>query len=588
MGISEIELTTTAAAAAGEHAVNIPYLKEVALVLGAAALMIPLCHRLRISPIFGFLAAGALIGPYGFRATDNVEGVRVLADFGVVFLLFMIGLELSFERLKDMRRMVFGLGGAQVVLSAIAIGFFAYWFGNNVAASIIIGCALALSSTAIVVQLLIERGEMAQRHGRSSFAVLLFQDLAVVPILMLVGVLAQDDTTTLASDLSLAALKAVAAVIGIILVGRIVLRRLYRLVAAARSREALLAMSLLVILATAWLTGQAGLSMALGAFLAGLVLAETEYRHQIESDIEPFRAILLGLFFISVGMNLNFGEVAAQWDWLALSVLGLIVTKAVILSGLCLLFKIPLDVSVRTGLMLSAGGEFAFVILALAMNSGTLLPSETGQFMVIVATISMTLTPLLAALGRHAAKWLAARTRTTDPDPTTMGELDGHVVIAGFGRVGQTVARLLDRHKIGYVALDMNAFRIKQYRDEGKPVYYGDATRQTVLDKVHPERAAAILITLDNPDAARQAVRAARAAAEGVPIIARAADTAHADELTALGANTVVPELLEASLQLGGTVLQLMGTGREAVDALLDRIREEAYEPIAGDKESGS
>ncbi len=566
---------------AGHGIGGIPHWQDLAVVLGCSALVVPLFRRFKMSPIVGFLAAGSIVGPFGLGIASNEEGVRGLAELGVVFLLFTIGLELSFERLKAMRRLIFGLGMAQVVTTAVVIGGTAYIWGNSAPAALVIGLSLALSSTAIVVQLLIERGEMAHRHGRTSFAVLLFQDLAVVPILMLVAVLSQENTDALASELFFAIAKAVLAVVGIIVVGRVVLRRLYGLVASAQNRDALLATSLLVVLATAWGTAQMGLSMALGAFLAGLILAETEYRHQVESDIEPFRGLLLGLFFISVGMNLNFVQVA---DWallLAVSVLGIVVVKAAITILLCRLFGIPWDVAVRSGLLLATGGEFAFVILGLAMTPGSILPAEVGQFMIIVATLSMVLTPVLAALGARAAKALSLVGRRDGLEGSDLEDIESHVIIAGFGRVGRTVARLLDREKTPYVALDLDAARIWQSRLEGVPVFFGDAARQEVLVKVHPERAAAVLITLDDAKAAGRAVRAIRALAPDVPIIARATDNEHADELRVIGADSVVPETLEASLQLAGIVLRLTGMGRDAVDALVERVRVEAYAPIA-------
>ncbi len=567
---------------AGHGVAGIPGWTDVALVLGLSASISPLFQRLKISPVFGFLAAGSIVGPYGLGATTNVEGVHLLAELGVVFLLFTIGLELSFERLRALRRLVFGLGATQVLASAALIGLMAYAWGNSPKAAMVIGLSLALSSTAIVVQLLIERGEMAQRHGRTSFAILLFQDLAVVPILMLVSVLAQDNTQALASELVLAIAKAVAAVVIIILIGRLILRRLYRLVAEAKNREALLAMSLLVVLATAWATAQAGLSMALGAFLAGLLLAETEYRHQVEGDIDPFKGLLLGLFFISVGMNLNFAQVADWAGLLALSVIGIVVVKAAVAFAACRLFLLPLDVSVRSALMLATGGEFAFVILGIAMTPGSVVPPDVGQFMIIVATLSMVLTPFMAALGTRFAKRFAARADGAVSLDTEVEGLEGHVIIAGFGRVGQTAARLLDREKLPYVALDMNAARVAELRRAGVPSFFGDATRAEVLARVHPERAAAVLLTLDDPDAAGRALRALRAEWPDVPVIARASDNEHAEQLRALGADEVVPETLEASLQLTGALLRLTGMAREGVDILIDRIRAEAYAPIAG------
>ncbi len=567
---------------------GIPYFKEIAIFLVTSALVVPVCRRLGISPVLGFLGAGALIGPFGFALIDDAEGVGALAELGVVFLLFMIGLELSFERLRAMRRMVFGLGAAQVIVTAVVISAIAYYWGNSPSASIIIGLALSLSSTAIVMQLLVERGEIAQRHGRASFSILLFQDLAVVPILMLVTVLNAPDSQNLGLDMGLAALKAVVAVAIIIVVGRLGLRRLYKAVAGAGSREALLAVSLFVVLVTAVVTQEAGLSAALGAFLAGLLLAETEYRHQVESDIEPFKGLLLGLFFISVGMSLDFAQVAGQAYWLSISLAGLIAIKAAIAGGLCLLFGLPLGASVRSALILSTGGEFAFVIFNVAtipvlsgdQASAAIVEPATAQFMTILASLSMVTTPLLAIAGSRLAPLLSREKQTPGQIPEDLDEAEGHVIIAGFGRVGQTVARLLDMEKVPYLALDMDAARVADFQKKGESVYFGDATRPEILSKVHPEKAIAVLLTIDDPDGAQRAVEAVRSHWPELPIVARSSDGPHGEDLRRLGANVVVPETLEASLQLGGALLRQSGTSLEAVAALAERIREESYESI--------
>ncbi|MEQ8747839.1 monovalent cation:proton antiporter-2 (CPA2) family protein [Pyruvatibacter sp.] len=562
---------------AAGHA-TVPYIREIIVFLVASVLVVPLFKWFRASPVLGYLFIGAIIGPFGFAVIDDVEGVAAMAELGVVFLLFMIGLELSVERLKAMRTMVFGLGFAQVVVSGAVIGAAALWWGNTVQASIIIGLCLALSSTAVIMQLLMERGEFSSRMGRASFAVLLAQDLAVVPLLMLVTIFAAGENGHVAELVGMALLRAVVAVLLIIFVGRWLVRHLYRMVTWTQSPELFMALTLLAVLGTAWFTGVAGLSMALGAFLAGLLLSETEFRHQVETDIEPFKGLLLGLFFISIGMSIDFGVLAEEWFNVIIGVTGLIILKAIILIGLARAFRLPWTTSLRTGLLLSAGGEFAFVGVTAAMGSD-IISDPIGQYMLIVAAVSMATTPFLADLGAFLKKRIDDRIGA-DPIQATEDEargLEGHVIIAGYGRVGQTVARMLGDLKHPYMALDLNVPRTRECRAKGEPVYYGDASKPDVLERIGADHAGAVVVTLDNFAAASRAVEAIRNRWPGIPIFVRAWDMTHSDELFKLGATGVVPETLESSLQLAGQVLQSLGTPREAVGDIITRIREKDY-----------
>ncbi len=571
---------TGEARVAGVHgSEGIPYLNEVAIFLVSSVVIVPICQRLKISPILGFLLVGIAVGPSGLALASNVEGIQVLAELGIVFLLFTIGLELSIERLKAMRRLVFGLGASQVFACTAAIGLVAYAWGNSIMAAAIIGVSLALSSTAMVLQLLVERGAITRRHGRVSFAILLFQDLAVVPVLILITVFGSSQDDEIARNLGLAAATAVLAIAGIVIFGRFAMHRIYRFVAAANSPETFLAVTLLMVLGVAVVTEMAGLSMALGAFLVGLLLSETEYRHQVDSDIAPFKGLLLGLFFISVGMSIDFNVVDRNAVWIAASLGGLILVKAVIIVLLALAFQLPRDVAIRAGLMLGAGGEFAFVILNAAMGA-ELLENSVGQFMIIVASLSMLVTPGLALIGDQLARPFMPRGQRLGPPGADLQDLEGHVIIAGFGRVGQTVADLLTRQKVEYVALDLDASRIWRSRQRGLPVYFGDATRRDVLSKVGADRAAAVLITLDDQNAANLTVHALQSIREGLPLIARAADAEHARALKAVGADFIVLETLEASLQLAGTVLRTVGTPRDKASALIEKVRDEQYDGI--------
>ncbi|WP_428482385.1 monovalent cation:proton antiporter-2 (CPA2) family protein [Pyruvatibacter mobilis] len=568
---------------AAGHA-TVPYIREMLVFLVASVLLVPLFRWFKASPVLGYLFVGAIIGPFGFAIIDDVDGVARMAELGVVFLLFMIGLELSVERLKAMRTMVFGLGFAQVIVSGAVIGAVALWWGNSVQASIIIGLCLALSSTAVVMQLLMERGEFASRMGRTGFAILLAQDLAVVPLLMLVTIFAAGESGHVTELVGTALLRAVLAVVVIIVAGRWLVRHLYRMVTWTQSPELFMALTLLAVLGTAWFTGLAGLSMALGAFLAGLLLSETEFRHQVETDIEPFKGLLLGLFFISIGMQINFGVLAETWVNVTIGVVGLIVLKFLILTALVKAFSLPLSTSLRTGLLLAAGGEFAFVGVTAAMGSD-IISEPVGQYMLIVAAVSMAMTPFLADLGTFLKRKLDDRTGG-EPIQATGDEargLEGHVIIAGYGRVGQTVAKMLGDLKHPYMALDLNVPRTRDCRARGEPVYYGDAAKPDVLERVGGDHAGAVVITLDNFAAASRAVEATRERWPSIPIFVRAWDMTHSDELLKLGATGVVPETLESSLQLAGQVLESLGTPREAVGDIITRIRNRDYADVHPD-----
>jgi len=561
-----------------DHA--IPFMPIVSFLVSAVA-VVPVCQRLKVSPILGFLVTGAVIGPQGLRIVVDTEGIGALAEFGVIFLLFTIGLELSLDRLRAMRRLIFGLGAAQVVVTAAAIGLVAWAWGNTPQVALIVGLALALSSTAMVMQLLIEGRQIAARHGRVSFAVLLFQDLAVVPILLLVSVMGGAAEQSLLIDLGLALTQALAAVVLILAAGRLLLRPLFHMVAGTRSRDIFMAMSLLAIIGTAWSTMSAGLSLALGPFLAGLLLAETEYRHQIESDIQPFRGLLLGLFFMSVGMLLDFSVVADKLVWITAAVVGLMFLKTVIVFILCLLFGLPRDVSIRTGVMLGQGGEFAFVVVGQAAQIYDLIPAEAAQFMVIVAALSMAVTPFLPYVARRLGDRMAPdHYRPAGPEADELKELEGHVVIAGFGRVGRTVAALLSRRSVPHVALDLNKDVTRRARSRGEPVFFGDATRADVLERLNIESAAAFLITLDDPHAAALTLEAVKRNWPNLQVFVRARDAEDAERLEAGGAVNVVPETFESSLQLAGRVLTALGTPDDMVNQMVEDIRNERYAPL--------
>ena len=564
-----------------------PFLKEIILFLALSGVLIPLLARLRINPVLGFLAVGTLLGPYGLASLSaqwpwlsyvtfaRLEDVEVLAELGVIFLMFMIGLEMSINRLWSMRRLVFGMGSLQVGLTALLIGVIAWRFGNRLEASVILGLLLAFSSTAIVMQLLNQRRELGSPLGQASFAILLFQDLAVIPLLVLISILgAGAGGESFGAMLGSAALKGVLTVLVIYLVGRRVVRPLFHQIAANRQPDTFMALTLLATLGVAALTWAAGLSMALGALLAGLIIAETEFRHQVEVTMEPFRGLLMGLFFLSVGMGIDTRELLAAPLWLPLSVVGLFVLKGLVIFGLLRVFGLSWGRSLEGGLLLSQGGEFAFIVIGLAL-SFNLLPREVGQFMLIVVGVSMLAAPLVAHLGQRLGDWLERRTVVQQPlGEAEFGDLRGHVIMAGYGRVGQMVGQLLRSQGVPFVVIENNASLLAQYRQLGAPVVFGDASRPELLGKLHLESAQAVVLTMDDTSAAVHAVHAVRGLAPDVHITARARDERHARTLLDAGATLVVPETLESSLKVADSVLQVMGVSPEVSGDLLAQERE--------------
>ncbi len=565
-----------------EHA-TIPYLREGVIFLIAAGVIVPVFHRLRVSPVLGYLIIGAIIGPFGlglladdvpwlsYAVISDLKGVQTLAELGVIFLLFMIGLELSLERLWAMRRMVFGLGSLQILITGSIIAFVAWEFGNSIPASIVLGACLALSSTAIVMQLLMENRRLGTPLGRSSFSILLMQDLAVVPILFIVGVLGAKAGGNVGLDLLFALGKAILAIVLIYAAGRLVLRPMLRLVAQTHSPEMFMAAILLTVIGISAITGAAGLSMALGAFLAGLLLSETEYRHEIEVDIEPFKGLMLGLFFMSVGMGIDYRVVMEEPFWISMSVIGLFLLKSLVTALLCTAFGLPRHTSVEAGLLLGQGGEFAFIVVGLAMSLGILQP-DVGQFMLIVAGLTMVITPFVASAAHRLATGMENRatTQANEGSFAAIGQLEGHVIVAGFGRVGQTLARTLEAEAIPYLALDTDPISVAEARQRRQPVFYGDAARLEMLNRAHIAQAQAVVITMDAPAAAEKMVLEIRKTWPHVPVYARARDGAHAHRLNKAGATEAVPETIEASLQLAARVLSGLGAGEDVVRRRID------------------
>lgn len=554
------------------------HLQLILILLLAAVGIVAACRLLRLSPVIGYLAAGVAIGPQGMALVEDVKTTSAIAEFGVIFLLFMIGLELSLDRLKSLRHMVFGLGTAQMLACSLIIGFAALALGMNGEAALIIGGGLGLSSTAIVLQVLEESGKKSSQIGRLSFAVLLLQDLAVVPLLVLVPLLAQGEES-ITSALGEAALKAALALTGIFIVGRKVLRPLFHFIANFKNPEMFLATVLLTVLGMAWLSHAAGLSLALGAFVAGLLMAETEFQHQVEADIKPAKGLFLGLFFMAVGMSVDLTLLTQKWAVILALTASLMLGKALLIGLLFRAMGIRRSVAFQTGILLSQGGEFAFVLFNLA-GSGGVISNEITQILLVTVTISMALTPLAVLMGHIALRFL--RRRIPEPAPPQMlstesQDLSGHVIVAGFGRMGQTVAKILMEENVSFVALDMNTGHVNHGKRRGKPVYFADATRTEILRLAGAEHAAAGIVTVKDEETAERVIMALRTANPDMPIIARARTVERVRRLEALGASVAIAEVYESSLQIGALLLQTLGTPSQEINRIISVFRELDY-----------
>ncbi|MFC3456670.1 cation:proton antiporter domain-containing protein [Massilia haematophila] len=565
-----------------------PFLREILLFLILAGILIPTLQRLRINQVLGFLAVGTLLGPFGVALSagqfpwlgwitfPSGEGVSMLAEIGVLFLMFMIGLELSAARLWALRRWVFGAGSLQVLASAALIGAaVVLMLDAPFATAVILGLVLALSSTAVVMQLMSEQHSTGTRLGQAVFAVLMLQDLAVVPILILIGALARGsgDGAVMLAVVTVA--KAGGAIALIYLVGGRVIHPLFKAFARHRQPDVFMALILLSTFGIAALSAAAGLSMALGALIAGLLLAETEFKHEVELMIEPFKGLLMGLFFMTVGMQMDTRQVVEAPLWLAGAVLGLVAIKALVIAVIFRIGRLPWPKAIEGGLLLGQGGEFAFIVIGFAVSAKLLGPGLAARAMLAVG-LSMFVTPLLARLGRAIGERAqrSEQAQAASADEEALGSARGRIIIAGFGRVGQQLARLLAAQRIDYIAFENDAKLVSKLHAQGVPVYFGNAARCELLRRVHAEEAPAIVLTMDHPASALQAVQGIRRDFPHVPLFVRSRDEKHARILKQAGATVVVPETLEASLQLSAFVLEAMGLDERVVDGIVDRERD--------------
>jgi monovalent cation:proton antiporter-2 (CPA2) family protein len=542
---------------------------EALLFLASVVVAVPLFKRLGLGSVLGYLVAGALIGPHGFRLIADVGEVGHIAELGIVLLLFLIGLELEPEKLWELRARVFGVGGAQVVLTGALLGVAALVLGIGWRAALVAGFGLSLSSTAFALQLLGERNELTTPKGQTAFGILLFQDLAVIPLLAILPLLGSSETKMDTSWVPLA--KAFGLVVSTVLAGRYLLRPAFRLLASARSQEVFTASALLVALGTAVLFNAVGLSMALGAFMAGVLLADSEYRHELRADIEPFRGILMGLFFISVGMSVRLGLISVHpWGILAL-VLGLMALKILSIGALGRRVLGSWAAGWELGVLLSQGGEFAFVAFGLAVTYG-IFPEMLQDTLILVVSLTMAITPLLTLA---FDRLVAPRLRTKDARPYDVEvDEDTPVIIAGFGRFGQVVGRVLRARRIPFTAMDADPVQIDFLKRFGSKVFYGDASRLDLLRAARADKAKVFVVAIDDVESS---VRTAREVQEHFPhlqIFARARNRAHVYRLLELGITHVVREVFASSLQLTEEVLKEVGLPYSEAHETIERFRE--------------
>ena len=571
-------------------------LELVLLYLVAAVAGVVACRSLKLPPMLGYLVVGVVIGPNALALAQDSAGVRYLAEFGVVFLMFVIGLEFNLPKLRSMRTLVFGLGLSQVVLTVAGavIGHFLLLWAFSFTlrpwelswqGAVALGGAIAMSSTAIVVKLMSERLELESEHGRRVLGILLFQDLAVVPLLVIIPALGASGTE-LASSLGLALLKACVLLALLLVGGQRVMRWWLTLVARRRSEELFMLNLLLVTLGLAYLTEEAGLSLALGAFVAGMLVAETEFKHQVETDIRPFHDVLLGLFFITIGMKLDWRPVWDNWFLVLLLTTGPVVAKFALIAALARLFRATPGVALRTGLYLAQAGEFGFVLLTLAAERQLVAPQWVSPVLASMV-LSMLVAPFLVMYSDRivnrlsATDWMLQSVALTSIARRSMAS-EAHVIICGYGRSGQNLARLLDPERIPYMALDLDPDRVRQAAAAGQSVVFGDAARLQSLMAAGLARASAVVITYHDTPSALKILGLVREHAPTVPVIVRTVDDADMDRLRAAGATEVVPEAIEGSLMLAGHALALVGVPMARVIRITRDARDARYRLLRG------
>jgi len=566
------------------------------LYLVAAVLGVVACRFFKLPPMLGYLAVGVLIGPHAMALSGDAEGVNYLAEFGVVFLMFAIGLEFNLPKLRSMRKLVFGLGLLQVLVTILGtmagqwlirtlFGWLGWAWDLSWQGALVLGAAMAMSSTAIVVKLMAERLELESEHGRRVMGVLLFQDLAVVPLLVLIPAL-NSDGSTMAVSLAWAGVKAVALLTLLLVGGQQLMRWWLTLVARRKSDELFMLNLLLVTLGLAWMTEHAGLSLALGAFVAGMLIAETEYKHQVETDIRPFHDVLLGLFFITIGMKLDWRPLVTEWPLVIVLTLFPLLAKAVLITLLAKLMRAPTGVAMRTGLYLAQAGEFGFVLLSLGAQH-QLIAQQWVSPVLAAMVLSMLATPLIVMYSNRivmklsSSDWLLQSVQLTTIAKKAI-KTEAHVIICGYGRSGQNLARLLEGEAIPYMALDLDPDRVRQAAAAGQSVVFGDAAKVQSLMAAGLARASAVVVSYHDTPSALKILRLVRAHAPQVPVVVRTIDDSDLEKLREAGAAEVVPEAIEGSLMLANHALALVGVPMRRVLRLTQQARDKRYGLLRG------
>ncbi len=557
-------------------------LAQIILLLAVAVAIVLIFQRLRVPTSLGYLLVGVILGPHTIGPTVYVPEFKALAEFGVVFLLFTIGLNFSLPQLHALRHQVLGLGTGQVVFTTLAVAIALWLAGLPAAAAFVVGAVFAQSSTTIIGSQLAEQGEENSHHGRFGLAMSVFQDVTAVPFLVIIPVLGISvGAGALAGALGWALIKAVFAFALVFFAGRWLLRPLFHLVAERRSAEVFTLAVLLVALLAAWTTSSFGLSLAFGAFLAGMMLGETEFRHQVESSIRPFRDVLLGIFFVGIGMRFDPAAIPPIWHWVLLGALLIVVSKTLIVTAMMRRSGIDALVAWRTGLLLAVGGEFGLALIAIALDSGV-IDAKLGQIAITSVLLSMIAGAGLIRFNHAIATWLAGAPHSKGrniPD-ALLGAPGSQVVIGGYGRVGHTIAVLLRSRGIPFVVFDTDAQRVAKGQAEGYPVHYGDISDPELLAAIHVERASLVLITIDQAAMALRAVSYLRKACPQVPVIARARDLKASSQLLQAGATHAYPEAIEASLCLGAIAMQILRVPSDDIDQLVQGVRDWDYKPV--------
>lgn len=549
-------------------------LKDLIILLSASILMIVFFKQFRLSPVLGYLFAGAAIGPYGFGYIESSKITNSIAEFGVVFLLFGIGLELTFNKLKSMRKYVVGFGGLQFLVTTLLFYFICVWcFGFNTGLSVIISSSLALSSTAIVMQVLSENNEQSTRVGRLSISALIMQDLAVIPILVLIPLVSNPEVN-LASALGDSVFNAILAFIIIFAVGRLLLRPIYRVIVATKSDALFLSTTLLIILGSSALAHYMGMSFTLGAFIAGLMVAETEYKYRVEGETASLKALLMGLFFVTVGMDFKLQFLMDKFSLIALLAFMLIFIKGFIIILLCRIFKFPIAPAIHTGLLLSQGGEFAFVVFYEATDIN-LMSSELSQMLITVVTVTMAVTPLLANIGSRIKRQIYVGKALKDNKlKREVGNLSNHIIVIGYDTVGHIVTSLLKQKQMKYITLGNNYRMVQIGQERGHHVYYGDAMNKDILISSGINAARSVIIAMEDDFACVRITKFIHANFPCAHVITKTNSENNQERLKKVGASLVVSQNMETSLQLAKNALLSIGKDDKDIDVFLNEFRE--------------